>query len=221
MLKREGIAAERIYLFVADASEAAVYATAEVGHIIVGVPGINRQREFIHEFFDVGKPVVCIDDDVSAIRRPFQKNVALGTLLDQMFLLMAKEECRLAGIYPCDHGLQLKDRMIKGQLFIIGCFHLMRNWKGTVYPHPTSEDYHRSLVAGPVLRFEGLGPTTRYAKEPGGLQSYRTAEIQEQEMIALTEQWPDKAILRRKKNGYVDARIKRRVERIVQQPFSE
>lgn len=228
MLKEAGFPANIITVFVADAEEKLDYYMEMPDdfrpHIVVGRPGINKQREFIHEYYRPGERVVCFDDDVSRVKTLYP-GVPLPTLLGRMFELAAAEGCRLVGVYPSDNGLSMKDRAVRGRVYCIGSMFLMFNWRGSVYPDATTEDFTRSLLCWhdgkSVLRFEGVAPTTRYFKEAGGLQTYRTPEIQEQEMKRLVEKYPEDVVLRKKHHGYTDVRFRRLVEKIIPSPFSD
>ena len=191
--------------------------------LVVGKPGIHKQREFIHSYYPEGTRLVCVDDDVSKIKM-IMPGVSLPSAIERMFAIAEQERCRLIGIYPTDHGLSLKDRCVRGRYYVIGSFFLMINWHGSIYPHPTTEDFTRSLIAytndGAVLRFEGLGPTTRYFAEPGGLQTYRTPEIQEREMTELVNTWPEHLVPRYKNKAYSDVRFKKDCQKVIEAPFS-
>lgn len=224
MLEREEIPLNRIDIFVANREELRAYreVLGSGYNLIVGVPGIHRQREFIHNYYPEGARLLCIDDDVRRIRTLYP-GVPLDILVERMFELAAEAGCRLFGIYPNDSGLNLRDRAVIGHTFIIGCFFGMVNVRGIQYPHPTTEDWFRtltySLLDGKVMRFEGLGPTTSYCKEPGGLQTYRTAERQEIEMRHLAGRWPRLLRLRHKSGRFVDVQMRRARNVVVEDPF--
>lgn len=226
LLRSVGVPPSRVTVFLADAKELAEYKKYLVpGYspaLVVGVPGIHKQREFIHSYYPEGQRLVCIDDDVSKIKS-LTPDVPLPSAIDRMFEIAEREGVRLIGIYPTDHGLSLKDRCVRGRYYVIGSFFLMINWKNSKYPHPTTEDFTRSLIAyvndGAVLRFEGMGPTTRYFAEPGGLQTYRTPEIQAREMTELVNEWPEHLVPRYKNKEYSDVRFKKDCQKIIPTPF--
>ena len=221
-LEREGVPLEWVEVFVASEAERDLYreVCGDRIQIHVGVPGIHRQRQFIHDFYEEGERVFCMDDDIRALRRCKEwAGVPLMDLLVRFFNLAEEEGCRLWGIYPTDHGLQLKPRGVVGLRYCIGSCFGMKNWKGTEYPYPTTEDFVRTLEAyrldGRVLRFEGVGPTTTYFKEPGGLQEYRTAERQDAEMTALVNEYPALVVPRYREGRYSDVRFKVKTEKVI------
>ena len=224
MLERFEVMPDQIDIFVASDAECKVYRDV-LGpnyHLIVGVPGIHKQREFIHDWYPEGARVLCIDDDVSAIKTVY-KCVPFQVLIEAFFDFAEKHGCRLWGVYPTDHGLQLADRAVLGLSYIIGSFFGMVNWRGAQYPNPTTEDFTRSILAyeldKSVCRFDGIGPTTRYFSEPGGLQEYRTAARQDREMRELVARWPDYLRLRRRAGKMTDVQFRRRVRQAVLNPF--
>jgi hypothetical protein len=231
LLKREGFPAEAITVFVADEEELAIYKKAVDRFykpaFVVGRPGIHRQRRFIEQYYPPGTKLLCFDDDISAIKRPFNAE-PLPQLFEKCFEIAQREGCRLWGIYPCDHGMSLKNRAVKGLTYVIGaCFGLLIGGPedSLDYPDPFTEDFTRSVEyfkrGWGVLRFEGLGPTTRYFKEPGGLQMFRTPETQEEQMERFALTYYEYASIRRRKGKMVDARLDRIIEAEFVKPFTE
>ena len=67
MLKRLGVPTSHVFIFVANEAEGQKYKTrlgAEWPNIIVGVPSLFQQRNFINGYFDEGTHLLCLDDDV-------------------------------------------------------------------------------------------------------------------------------------------------------------
>ena len=72
LLDRHGVPRESVFIFVANAEERTSYST-QLGrawpNIVVGVPTLWRQRNFIMRFFPPGTHVLSMDDDVEDIYR--------------------------------------------------------------------------------------------------------------------------------------------------------
>lgn len=70
LLNSQGISHERVFIFVADDEEYARY-VASIGadwpNLVVGVPKLWRQRNFITRFFAEGTHVLSMDDDVEEL----------------------------------------------------------------------------------------------------------------------------------------------------------
>ena len=228
LLRREGFDAKDITVFLASEEERQAYEPFLIADfspaLVVGRPGIHQQRAFIESYYSPGTRVLCLDDDVTAIRRLAIYTKPLPTLFQECFTIAAREGCYIWGIYPSSHGLCLKDRAIKGLTYIIGACFGMTISTPFEYPRPFSEDYRRSVLAyqrdGATLRFEGLGPVTRYFTEPGGLQEFRTPESQEAQMIEFREEFPLLSSLRRKPGKLPDLVLKRVVKQQIISPFS-
>lgn len=225
-LQRQEVPVDAVDIFLASEEELAEYRRicGTAWHYIVGVPGIHRQREFIHTHYAEGAWILCLDDDVSGWKTLYP-GVPFQVLIERCFEIAAAEGCRLWGVYPTDFGPQLRDRYTKGLVYILGSFFGMINWHPAAgaYPHATTEDITRSiqryLADGAVLRFDGVGPHTLYFTEPGGLQEYRTPDRQRAEMEALVARYPDHVVLRQKHDTYVDVRVTRQPKTRVQNPF--
>jgi len=72
LLDRHGISRDCIHIFVANGNENNTYRdTLGEGwkHIVTGVPGLWRQRNFITAYFPEGTYIVSLDDDVEDILR--------------------------------------------------------------------------------------------------------------------------------------------------------
>ena len=229
MLRKNLVPADKVVVFVASeeqCEEYLQYADPEwCPAFVVGRPGIHAQRSYIHNYWPAGTKVLCLDDDVSNIKRPFQAEMPLLELFERCFAIAERERCALWGIYPSDHGLSLKDRAVVGLTYIIGaCYGIVAGSDPLQYADPFTEDFTRSVEFYKrglgVLRFEGMGPTTRYFKEPGGLQSFRTPESQEAQMVAFAEKYPADATLRKRPGKMTDVRLERKVGRTIQAPFA-
>ena len=224
LLWSSGIPAERVTVFVASPEEAEEYAQYFLPSfspsIVVGVPGIHRQRAFMESYYQKGQRVVFIDDDVSALKMIHP--AALPEVIDRCFELAAAEGCALWGINPTDNGLCLKDEAVVGLRYIIGAFYGLTITHDIDYPWPVAEDYTRTVEHfkrdGRVLRFNGIGPTTRYFAT-GGLEETRAAGVQEPQMIEFVERYSDLATLRKRSGKPTDARFKIITYKRIEHPF--
>jgi hypothetical protein len=71
LLKRHHISSKQIYIFVANEDEKLDYETiipnTDYHKIIIGVKGLHHQRNFISSYFQPGKLIVEMDDDLKEI----------------------------------------------------------------------------------------------------------------------------------------------------------
>ena len=127
-LERMGYPAGLIYLFVADEQEKETYLNTVpfylYGHIVVGVPGLVNQRNFITDFFDDEEIIVCMDDDIESI--DCINNHFIG-LVEYGVKLIDIREGGLFGIRPNTDGRLYTFTTTSHLAFIIGSFNIRRN----------------------------------------------------------------------------------------------
>ena len=212
LLERYGIDPERIYIFVANKEEAAAYkATLKpgtYGKLVVGVPRIGPQRNFIMNYFPVGKPLLQMDDDIKELieydasaKRHEKKLGSLKDLIRQGFEACKKHSCRYWGIYPTANGFFMKPGYTTDLRFIIGvvtgCFNPgTKGPKGLkIHLHNFKEDYERTVkmykMDGAVIRFSSVAPKTSYYTEKGGAEEFRETKAMEEEARWLEKEFPD------------------------------
>lgn len=220
----ETIPIDRIDIFVASKEEEELYRAAlgPSWRLIVGLPGIHRQREFMESYYPIGSKILFMDDDVKSIKSLY-KGVPFDVVVERMFDLTEARGCRLWGVYPTDSGLCLKDRVCKGICYIIGaCYGMIVSEFKPSYPTQTTEDFVRSIEyfrQSGVLRFEGLGIQTKYFNPIGGLSEIRTTERQRCEMIALCDTYPDAVRLRERNGRMTDVQFRRSKREYSVNPF--
>ena len=217
---------EWITIFLASEAEKIEYqkVLAPGYNLIVGVPGIHAQRNFIENFYPVGQKLLCIDDDLSRLKMICL--MPLKEAVDKMFAICEAEQCYMWGILPYDHTMSLVDEYIVGLRYVIGVFHglIIKEPRLPPSPSPFYEDFYRTVETfkrdGKVIRFNGFGPTTRYFKEPGGLQEFRTLELQDAAMTGFKVMYPEFCKLRRREGKYTDVRLTLVTQKRVEHPFT-
>jgi hypothetical protein len=210
MLQREGVPPQMITIFLASEAEKTVYEQTLVpgsyGQMVVGVPTISKQRQFICDYYPEGTCILSIDDDIKRLK--WLKPRPLLPFVKEMFEITKAELCNLWGIYPVNNLFYCKDRIIKGKAYIIGAFHGFINKKDYVYPPNCGvEDRWLSLkryvTDGAVIRYEGVCPDTVYYAK-GGLSEYRKEHPDNKDQAFVVAQFPDECELKLKKNGRWD-----------------
>jgi len=223
-LQEGGVPAGHIVLFVANREEEAVYREAVpsdlYSRIVVGVPGIAKQRTFIRDYFPVGQRVVSIDDDVEGLfRKKGPKGLDRIRDVDAFFKAafgtLEKEGLYLWGIYPVRNPFFMKDGVSTGLKFIIGALHgyIVRHDKG-ITPSVDSEgkeDYEQSILYyqkdGGIVRFNDVGIKTQFLAK-GGLGPDRFA-MNKAAANYLVRTYPDIVSVFHRKNGMTEVRLKR------------
>ena len=229
-LKHYNIDPKRIDIFVANSEEEAIYKDTldpKCYHkIIVGVPKIGPQRNFISDYYPVGKPVVEMDDDIKRFieyvpnTKLHEKTLSsLERLIQKGFAEAKKANARLWGIYPTPNGFFMSTKIDNDLRFIIGCFNGMFN-PGTKGPKGIKlqldmdkEDYERTvrfyIADGAVVRLRYAAPKTAYYTEKGGNQEYRTKKTVLEGAKWMVKHFPEYATLNlKKKSGYAEIRLR-------------
>lgn len=227
VLQRYKIPPSKIYIFVADKEEEENYRKAlEPGtynKIVVAVKGLSQARNFIADYFPIGKKIVYFDDDVKGFiefdeSKPRHEKplVSLEKVIRFGFQECAKHGCRFWGAYPSANGFFMKDTVSTDLKFIQGCFFGIVNPGSKELHLPGNgekEDYYRTLrmyqLDGCVVRLNFVAPKTSVYGTPGGLQANPDRAKREKEMVdLLMKEFPDWVKLNpRRKSGFLEIRI--------------
>jgi len=114
MLKRGGVPASKIYVFVANKEQHATYEEAlekdSYSKLIVGKLGIVNQRDFISSYFPKGQHIVSFDDDIKAVTRlnnkkQFVPMSNLGPFFTEAFNEAKKVGANIWSVYASGNGL--------------------------------------------------------------------------------------------------------------------
>jgi len=199
LLRRHCVAPAQVSIFVASEEEKLQYVStlgSEWPNVVVGVPSLWRQRNFIARFFAEGTHVLSVDDDVEEIYR--LENVhdaALGAsrleplrlgelqaLVHDAWLQMSRTGANLWALNTSANPfkmafdrISLRNGLCNG--FFWGC--CVRHAPELLLRHGDGrEDVERTVrffqLDGAVLRFRGLCVKTRCKKNRGGLQATMT-----------------------------------------------
>lgn len=225
VLKHYKIPSNKIHVFVANKEEEVIYRkTLEAGtygKLIVGKPGLAKVRNFISDYFPVGKKLVNMDDDITGFleyseiaKRNEVPLKSLQGVFRRGFDECKKHGCRLWGVYPVANGFFMKPKVSTDLRYIIGCC-----W-GCINPGSKAvdivlddkEDYLRSILYykldGCVVRMNFVSPKTNYYKEPGGMQEERTMERIEKSARYIAKKYPEYATYYdKKKSGYPELKL--------------
>jgi len=173
-LEHEGYPGDRIYIFVVP-EEAELYSHIPshlYKEIVIGVPGLLEQRNFITNYFPEDEILILMDDDISTIKTspviPFLDLVRRG-------VAALNESIGLWGIMPNDDGRKMRNNTTTHLAHLIGTFIICRNHSALQLTTAEKDDFERTILYfkkyGKVARYQGAGAVTKYEKTPGGLQS--------------------------------------------------
>lgn len=226
VLQKYGIEPERIFIFVADKDEEAIYKKTlpekSYNKIIVAEKGLHNARNIINTHFPKGKKIVEADDDIrgfiefdSSKPRKEKPLISLKKLIDRGFAEAAKHGARLWGVYPSANGFFMKDTVSTDLRLIVGSFWGQINPGKEIHlDFSEKEDYLRTLMFyqkdGKVVRLNFASPQTPYYKTPGGMQEDDKRKInQEKAVKELLKRYPDWVKINpHRKSGFVEIRIR-------------
>ena len=163
-------------------------------NLIVGVPGLSSQRQFIKDYYSLNQKIFFCDDDLNVFKL-LPNAMSLPQIVSYMFFVMEAEGIHLGGFYPTNSTLFMNDRIVKGSVYIVGAAYLQINTKETDTLEDEKEDVQRSCYwikkDGAVLRCESVGISTKYLKNPGGLQITRTHQSIQEASERVFSTYPD------------------------------
>lgn len=226
-LQRYHISPSKIYIFVANKEEEEIYRSSldpkSYHKLVVGVKGLSQVRNFIADYFPIGKKIVYFDDDVKGFiefdeSKPRHEKplVSLERVIQRGFTECAKHGCRFWGAYPSANGFFMKNTVSTDLKFIQGAFFGILNPGSKELHLPGNgekEDYYRTLrmyeLDGCVVRLNFVAPKTSVYGTPGGLQSNPGRAQREKEMVELLmKEFPDWVRLNpSRKSGFLEIRI--------------
>jgi hypothetical protein len=227
VLKKYKIESSKIHIFVADKDEENAYkdglAKGTYGKIVVGIKGIKEIRNFITEYFPIGKKIICMDDDIKEFLeydekapRKEKQLISLKRVFEKGFTEAHKQGFRLWGIYPIANGFFMKPTVSSDLKFIVGvCFGIINPGSNKLkIPVDMKTDYYISLrmyeLDGGVIRMNNVAPKTAYYKEAGGIQADEGRQKKSKDaaemLIKLYPEWVK--LNPNRKSGFVEIRIK-------------
>jgi len=220
------VKSSNIFIFVADKEEKQIYERTIPNHmyhkIVIGVPGITKQRIFIKNYFKEGDYVVSIDDDVDGLFKLKGEKLAKMNNLDVFFKhaykMLKREKLFLWGIYPVMNPYFMKTikRVTTSLKFIIGVLHGYIVRKDKKLDPSTSaegkEDYEQSILYyerdGGVLRFNDVGAKTKFLAKGGLGQIDKRFEMNRLAADYLSKKYPNYVTVFHRQNGMTEIRLK-------------
>ena len=225
VLESYNIDPSKITVFVADESEYEAYKFSlkdtPYQNIVVGVPTIGAQRNFIERWYPEGTRLMMFDDDVEEVQKKISEQ-KLGRIenLEEEIIFKGFEECdkvgaKTFGIYAASNAYFMKDRIYTKLCYIIASMF------GVIVEHADDlarvtnhgEDYEYSIRQyirnGAVVRLDNYTVKSNYYKEDGGLQTIRTKEYVHASISKIAEMYPDLCTMYiRETTGMAELRLK-------------
>lgn len=203
-------------------------------HLVEGPIGLHHMRNYISQFFQEGKPILNMDDDINDILElhidesvldiqkssrykltSLSNNDAIA-IFERAFSLCKTHNAGLWGIYPVRNGFFMKDLpMVTHDLrFCVGSFWGCFNDPALFIEIEEKEDFYRTLSFyerdKTVIRFNHICVATNYYHNPGGMQANKKDRSEESVKSChyLLQKWPSLCrIYKGKKNGICEVRL--------------
>jgi hypothetical protein len=223
-LKKGGVPAKCIHIFVANETERAAYSDTFTSpyKIVVGVKGITEQRKFITRYFAEGTHIVSMDDDVEKflrLSRDGQKLVDfkkgdLDRFIRKAFAAIEAHNLFIWGVYPMRYAYFMKHNVTTDLRLILGTAYgyICRHDADLVPTVSEKEDYENTirhyLKDGGVMRFNNICLKTIY-HSPGGLGKLTEERLKANEVAAeaIKKAYPDLVTTFKRPNGMTEVRL--------------
>ena len=227
VLEHHKIDPAKITIFVANEEELDAYTKSlkdtPYTNIVLGVPTIGAQRNFIENWYSEGTKLMMFDDDVEEVQRKISEQ-KLGPIddLEKEIIERGFEECekvgaKTFGIYAASNAYFMKDRVYTKLCYVIASMF------GVIVEHDPflarvtnhGEDYEYSIRQyiknGAVCRLDNYTVKSNYYKEDGGLQTIRTKEYVHDSICKIVEMFPHHCTMYiRETTGHAELRLKDR-----------
>lgn len=225
VLESYNIDPKRITIFVANEEELEAYTKSLAGtpyqKLVVGVPTIGAQRNFIERYYPEGTRLMMFDDDVEEVQKKISEQ-KLGRIedLEKEVILRGFEECekvgaKTFGIYAASNAYFMKERVYTKLCYVIASMFgvIVEHSDDLVRVTNHGEDYEYSIRQyirnGSVVRFDNYTVKSNYYKEDGGLQTIRTKEYVYDSIKKIAEMFPDYCTMYiRESTGNAELRLK-------------
>ncbi len=229
MLKKNGVPASKINVYVANDEEYTIYKDTLPSNmynkLVVGIKGLVPQRQFISEQFPEGKHIVFIDDDVESVDlslSPEFKKKSLDAFIKHAFKATHDEHAYIWGIYPVFNPFFRKGRkeMTTHLTYIVGAFYGIINRPKLksiqlelTKENGQKEDVERTIKYyiqdGKVLRFNKIGFTTKYYGKEGGLGTFEARLVPMKEASErLLKEYPEFGKVTTRPSGMTEFTLK-------------
>jgi hypothetical protein len=210
-----GIPASKIHVFVVE-EDKETYETELnrewYGKIVVGVPTIVAQRQFIVDYFTEGQWIISLDDDIESLDLSLTEFKTADEFFRKAFATCVEEEAYLWGIYPVFNEYFRKDRqpVTTSISFVVGAFYgFINRHDDDLKTHlaKNKEDVERSILYylkdKKIIRFNRIGFKTKYyGSDGGGLGNKKSRlETNKADAVALNETYPDLTRIKIRKDG--------------------
>jgi len=225
VLESYNIDPKKITIFVANDEEYKAYSNSlkdtPYNNLVIGVPTIGAQRNFIERWYPEGTNLMMFDDDIEEVQKKISEQ-KLGRVedLENEIILKGFEECQKVGaktfgIYAAANAYFMKERIYTKLCYIIASMFgvIVQHNDDLIRVTNHGEDYEYSIrqyiLNGSVVRFDNYTVKSKYYGEEGGLQTIRTKEYVHDSIKKIAEMYPNLCTMYiRETTGMAELRLK-------------
>jgi len=180
-LRKHNINKKFIHIFVVE-NEFNDYRNAvptEYNNIVIGLPGLVQQREFIESYFPLNTKIIYLDDDIKEIDLSLTSFPSLESFFVNAFLDCEKHKASLWSVYPVYNKffMEKQSDLTTDLNYMVGAFYGIVNRRldhlrlEISREFGNKEDVERSIKYfmndGIVLRYNRIGFETKYYRTDG------------------------------------------------------
>ena len=190
--------------------------------IVIGVPTIGGQRNFIEKYYAEKTKLVMFDDDLHGVFLKDGSKLKPINNLEKDFIIKGFDVCeknnaKIFGMYAAGNPYFMKHRVYKKLSYIIASMF------GVIVEHDEflerktnhGEDYEYSIRQyiknKKLIRFDDITVKSNYFKQEGGLQTIRTKQYIFDSINKIYSMFPDYCKMYiRKSSGNAELRLRDR-----------
>jgi hypothetical protein len=222
IIEEHNIDINKITIFVADKMEEKEYKNS-LGNkykIVVGVPTIGEQRNFIEKYYPEKTKLVMFDDDIDGVFIKDGNKLKPIKSIEKDFILKGFDLCEknnttIFGMYAAANPYFMKHRVYKKLSYIIASmFGIIVNHDEFLERKTNhGEDYEYSIRQyiknKKLIRFDDITVKSNYYKQEGGLQTIRTKKYIFDSINKIYSMFPDYCTMYiRKSSGNAELRLR-------------
>ena len=222
LLNDYGIDKKRITIFVANKEEETIYKNSlqDEYKIVVGVPTIGKQRNYIEKYYEEDVLLMMFDDDLDGIYRKNKKKLDAVDDLEEEFIFKGFNYClkynvNIFGLYAAANPFFMKRKIYTKLCYIPGGVFGIKVKHDPFLERVTNhgEDYEYSIRQyiknKALIRFDYLTIKSKFFKEEGGLQTIRTKKYIYDSIYQIQSMFPQYCKMYiRKSTGNAELRLK-------------
>jgi hypothetical protein len=179
--------------------------------VVKSVLGLNKQRNFIRNYFMEGQYILHLDDDINGIqfKDETKQLTDLKKIINRDFVRMKSRGLYLGSINPTNNIYFARDDYLDGLYLCVGCYYYEINKKYKCFyldeeKTDEKEDYRRTFTfynfCGSVYRNDTICINHNYNGTKGGMNNQDRIKNNNDVCRELREKYPNLCMITEKKD---------------------